>query len=222
MRKYLLLLLCALSDSLLAQTVYSGESTIDKTKAHGLFLTVPGDGRQIEKDWENQLKTYGRLTSSRGTYRVTNADIKDVSSEPINLMSSVKTSRNQATIFVAYDLGGGTFVTTGTPGYSAAETMLKNFATQSQYNQEVRTAEGGLNDAQQNHQKLVRTGERLQRDIEQNGKEKERLLKRLDENAKQLDQLTKEVEINKTEQASALTEVDNRKTNVEAVKAKKP
>ena len=222
MRNHLFFLLCTLPGALLAQTVYSGESTIDKTKAQGLFLTVPGDGRQIEKDWENQLKTYGRLTSSRGTYRVTNADIKDVSSEPVNLMSTVKTSRSQATIFVAYDLGGGNFVTTGTPGYSSAETMLKTFATQSQYNQEVRTSESGLNDAQQSHQKTVRTGERLQREIEQNGKEKERLLKRIDENARQLEQLTKDVETNQTEQASALTEVENRKTNVEAVKAKKP
>jgi len=222
MRTYLISLLAAVPGALLAQTVYSGESTVDKTKAQGLFLTVPGDGRQIEKDWETQLKTYGRLSASRGTYRVTNADISGVSSEPINLMSTVKTSRNQATIFVAYDLGGGNFVTTGTPGYSAAETMLKAFASQSQFNQEVRTAEGGLNDAQQSHQKLVRTGERLQRDIEQNAKEKERLLKRLDENTKQLEQLTKDIETNKTDQATALTEVDNRKKNVEAVKAKKP
>ncbi|GAB3569120.1 hypothetical protein GCM10027578_22970 [Spirosoma luteolum] len=205
-----------------AQTVYAGESTVEKTKAQGLFLTLTGDGRQIEKEWESQLRQYGRVTASRGIYRVTNADIKDVSPEPINLMSTVKTARNSATIFVAYDLGNGTFLTTGAPGYAAAEKLLNDFAGTARFNEEVRVAQGGFDEAQKNHQKLVKNGERLQRDIEQNAKEKERLLKRIDDNAKELEQLKKDIETNKTEQANALTELDNRKKNVEAVKAKKP
>ncbi|UFH52618.1 hypothetical protein [Spirosoma sp. KNUC1025] len=204
-----------------AQTVYAGENTIDKTKLSGLYLTIQGDGKQIEKDWESQLQKYGRVSSSRGTYRVTNASIPAISPEPINLVSTVKSSRTSATIFTSYDLGNNNFVTTGSTGYSAAESLLKEFSNSSLYNQEVRLAQTSFDDAQKNHQKLVRKGEQLQRSIEQNAKEKERLLKRIDDNAKELEQLQKDIETNKTDQANALTELDSRKSNVEAVKAKK-
>ena len=203
------------------QTVYAGESTIDKAKVSGLYLTIQGDGKQIEKDWESQLQRYGRVSSSRGTYRVPNANIPAISSEPINLVSTVKTSKTSATIFTAFDMGNGNYVTTGGTGYSGAEGLLKDFASSSLYSQEVRLAEGSFDDAQKNHQKMVRKGEQLQRSIDQNAKEKERLLKRIDDNAKELEQLQKDIETNKTDQANAQTELDNRKGNVEAVKAKK-
>lgn len=204
-----------------AQTVYAGESTVDKTKVPGLYLTVQGDGKQIEKDWESQLQKFGRSSSSRGTYRVPNASIPAMSSEPVNLVSSVKSSKTSATIFAGFDLGNGNFVTTGGTGYSAAESLLKDFANNSLYNLEVRTAEGSFDEAQKSHQKMVRKGEQLQRSIDQNAKEKERLLKRIDDNAKELEQLQKDIETNKTDQEKALTELDSRKNNVEAVKAKK-
>lgn len=201
-----------------AQTIYAGESSVDKVKLSGLYLTVQGNGKQIEKDWEEQLKTYGRLNTSRGTYRVPNADIGSISPEPINLVSTVKSSKSAATIFTSFDLGSGNFVKPGDAGYNAAESLLRTFSTSTQHNQEVRLAEGSFDDAQKTHQKAVRTGERLQRDLENNAKEKEKLLKRIDDNAKELEKLQQDIETNKTEQATALTELENQKNNVEAVK----
>ncbi|MFD2935092.1 hypothetical protein [Spirosoma flavum] len=220
---YFVLINCLLSlpTSSFAQTIYAGENTVDKAKLAGLYLTIQGDGKQIEKDWETQLQTYGRASSSRSTYRVPNASIPAISSEPINLVSTVKTSRTAATIFTSFDLGNGNFVTTGGTGYSAAEDLLKSFANKSLYGQEVRISESSFDEAQKNHQKTVRNGERLQREIEQNAKEKDRLLKRIDDNAKELEQLTKDIATNKTEQETALTELESRKNNVEAVKSKK-
>ena len=216
-----LICLIALTNAARAQTVYAGETTIEKVPTKGLYLTLQGDGRQIEKDWDAQLKTYGRLSSSRGLYRVPNANISAISPEPINVVSTVKSSRSSATIFAGFDLGSGNFVTPGGTGYSAAEQLLKDFASKSLFGQEVRTAEGGFDEAQKNHQKMVKTGERLQREIEQNAKDKDRLLKRIEDNAKELEQLRKDIETNKTEQTNALTELENRKKNVEAVKVKK-
>lgn len=218
---FLLIGLIGLTNAAHAQTVYAGESTIEKTKMQGLYLTLQGDGKQIEKDWEAQLKTYGRLSASRGLYRVPNANIQAISPEPINLASTVKSSRNSATIFAGFDLGSGNFVTPGGTGYSAAEQLLKDFANKSLFGQEVRSAEGGFEDAQKKHQRMVKTGERLRQEIEQNAKEKERLLKRIEDNGKELEKLEKDLEANKTDQANALTELENRKANVEAVKTKK-
>lgn len=215
-----LIFLCLLPALLHAQTIYAGESTVDKARLSGLYLTLQGDGRQIEKDWEEHLKTYGRLSVSRGTYRVPSADIGAVSPEPINLISTVKASKSAATIFTSFDLGSGNFVRPGDAGYTAAESLLKTFSAATQHNQEVRLTEAGFDNAQKAHQKAVRTGEKLQRDLENNAKEKEKLLKRIDDNAKELEKLLQDIETNKTEQATALTELDNQKTAVEAVKKK--
>ncbi len=204
-----------------AQTVYAGEQTIDKVKLPGLFLTVPIDEKSADGEWQQELRSYGRSSESRGVYRVTNADIRAISPEPINMVSQVKGNKTTTTIFTSFDLGSGNFVKAGDASYSAAETLLKNFAAKALFNNEVRGAETGLSESQKNHQKLVQKGERLQRDIERNKREKERLLRSIDENAKELEQLTKDSEVNKVDQTNALNEMDVKKKNVETVKAKK-
>jgi len=204
-----------------AQTVYAGEQTIEKAKLPGLFLTVPIDEKTATTEWEQELRTYGRSSESRGVYRVINADIRAISPEPINLVSQVKGNKTSTTIFASFDLGSGNFVKTGDASYNAAETLLKDFAAKALYNNEVRGAESGLSESQKNHQKLVQKGERLQRDIERNKREKERLLRSMDENAKELEQLTKDIDVNKVDQTNALTDMDVKKKNVETVKAKK-
>ncbi|MBO0947166.1 hypothetical protein [Fibrella forsythiae] len=204
-----------------AQTVYAGEQTIDKQVYKGLFLTIPLSDKQVEKDWEEYIKSFGRSSSSRGTYRITTADMKDISAEPVNFTSQVKGNKKSTTVFTAYDLGGGNYVSAGNGNYDAADKMLKDFAAKSLYNDEVRVAEEGFNESQKNHQKMVKKGETLARDIENNKKEKEKLLRKIDENAKELEQLLKDVETNKVDQTTASTDMDNKRKNVETVKAKK-
>ena len=214
----LLMLLCL---GVQAQTVYAGEETVDRVKLPGLFLTLPIDEKSATNEWEAELRTYGRSSQSRGVYRVINADIRAISTEPINMVSQVKGNKTSTTIFASFDLGSGNTVKPGDAAYSAAETLLKNFALKALYNNEVRSAENGLSESQKNHQKLVQKGERLGRDIERNKREKEKILRNMDENAKELEQLTKDTDINKTDQTNALTDMDIKKKNVETVKAKK-
>lgn len=205
-----------------AQTVLASEQMIDKNKLPGLTITVPIDGKQVERDWADQLKTYGKVTTSRGTYKVATAYIPALSPEPINLQSTVDRSRNSGTLFVSFDLGAGNFITAGSANYAAAEKILVDFANMAQYNQQVRDAEGLQADADKNYQKAVKTGEKLQRDIERNKKDKETLLRRLDDNAKELDQLLKDTEANKNEQITTQADLENRRKAAEAVRLKKP
>jgi hypothetical protein len=205
-----------------AQATYAGEQTIDKQLYKGIFLTVPLSDRQVERDWEEHIKQYGRVTTGRsGVYRVTTADIRDVSSEPINLTSQVKGSKKTSTIFVAYDLGGGNYLTSGSDKYAAAEKLLQDFAKKSLFNDEVRVVEEAHNESLKAYQKMVKKGESLTSDIESNKKEKERLLRKIDENAKELEQLQRDVETNKTDQANALAEMENKRKNMDAVKGRK-
>ncbi|MBO0935768.1 hypothetical protein J2I47_04330 [Fibrella sp. HMF5335] len=214
-------LFLVLTATTFAQTVYTGDQVIDKVTYKGIFLTLPLSDRQVEKEWEDYIKPYGRVNSSRGVYRITTADMRDISAEPVNFTSQVKGNKKSTTVFAAFDLGSGNFVSPGNGNYDAANKWLTDFATKTVFNDEVRVAEEGFNESQKNHQKLVRNGERLVRDIENNKKEKERLLRKIDENAKELEQLQKDVETNKTDQAAALTDVENKKKNVETVKMKK-
>ncbi len=205
----------------LAQSVFAGTETIDKLALPGLNVTLPIDEKYVTKAWEDQLRTYGRVTSSRGTYRVAGASIPAVSSEPINVASQVKGNKKSTTVFLSMDLGNQVYVNSGTPQYTAAEAMLKEFSNRLAYEQTVRDAEDILTEAQKNQQNMTRKGEKLQRDLDNNRKEKEKLLKKLDENAKELEQLTKDIETNKTDQANALSDVTAKTKNLENARATK-
>jgi hypothetical protein len=206
---------------IMAQSVFAATETIDKATLPGLSVTLPIEEKYVSKAWEDQLRGYGRVNSSRGTFRVSNANVPAVSPEPINLTSQVKGSKKSTTVFVSMDLGNQVFASSGTPQYTAAETMLKEFGDRLTYEQTVREAEDLLSEAQKNQQTMTRKGEKLQRDLDNNRRDKEKLLKRIDENTKELEQLTKDIETNKTDQANALSDVGAKIKTVEDVKAKK-
>lgn len=206
-----------------AQTTYSSKERIDQQEVPGISVTIPAEGRFVEREWETLLKTWGRVVSGRGgVYKVPSADMKLLSANPVNLLSRLSTSKDKATLFVAADLGSGNFPGVGTSEYKQLETIVKDFASRTTVGNELRISEQDMLNAQKRHERSVRDGEKLVRDIERNKKEKETLLRRIDENAKELVQLQKDVETNKAEQTSAQTELDNRKKAVEAVRAKMP
>ena len=101
-----------------AQTVYAGDQVIDKVTYKGLFLTLPLGDRQVEKEWENYIKPYGKVSSSRGVYRITTADMRDISAEPVNLTTQVKGNKKSTTVFAAFDQGSGNFVAPGNGNYA--------------------------------------------------------------------------------------------------------
>ncbi len=217
------LLLAGLFQSpVMAQSVFASTETIDKVALPGLNVTVSIDEKYVSKGWEDQLRSYGRVTNSRSTYRVSGANIPAISTEPISVASQIKSSRGATTVFVSMDMGSQVYVASGTPQYAAAETILKDFANRMTYEQSVRDAENILSEAQKNQQQVTRKGEKLQRDLDNNRKDKEKLMKRLDENAKELDQLNRDMELNKTDQTNALSDVTAKTKSLEAVKAKKP
>ncbi|WP_128544133.1 hypothetical protein [Larkinella soli] len=189
----------------------------------GVTVSIPVDGKFVDKEWEARLKSFGRVSAGRGgVYKVPSANIPALSSNPINLSSKVDASRDKATVFLAADLGSGEFVKVGSREYNELESILKEFARKTQSGNELRMAEAEFNTAQKNHEKMVRQGEKLQRDIERNKKEKETLLRKIDENAKELVDLERALETNKTDVVNAGTEFENRKKAVEAVRAKAP
>ncbi|RRB02761.1 hypothetical protein [Larkinella rosea] len=207
----------------LAQTVTSATEKVDQISLMGLTLNLPIDGKFVEKEWETQLKSYGKLTTGRsGVYKVPAANIPALSNEPLNVASKVSTDKNKATIFVAVDKGNADYAKPGDAMYTQVETLLKDFAERTRLNYDIKLADDTFNEAQKKQDKLTKQSEKLVRDLERNKKEKDNLVKKMDENGRELEQLTRDTETNKNDLASSLKDLETKKQALEAARAKLP
>ncbi|MFC5408991.1 hypothetical protein ACFPMF_06720 [Larkinella bovis] len=206
-----------------AQTVSSATEKVDQISLVGLSLSLPIDGKFVEKEWETLLKTYGKVATGRnGVYKVPSANIPALSSDPLNVASKVSSEKNKATVFLAVDKGNADYVKPGSAMYDQVETLLKEFAARTQINYDIKLADDSYQEAQKKQDKLVKQGEKLVRDLERNKKEKDNLVKRMDENVRELEQLIRDTETNKSDQTNAVKELDVKKQALEAARAKLP
>ena len=208
----------------MAQKVRVTESTevVDKISRSGLSVIIELDNKKIEKAWEKQLKSYGKVDNSKGVYRIPLANISSISSSPCVVTSVVKSSGKGTQIWWAIDLGTN-HVSSGSAGYKAAEKILNDFAIQAyrdDVNEQIVEAERALASTVKSQEKEVKEGESLVRDVEKNKQEKLDLEKELKENGEELVQLQKDIEQNKKDQTAAAQEVEKMKKALEMVKAK--
>ncbi|MEZ4903447.1 MAG: hypothetical protein R2822_17625 [Spirosomataceae bacterium] len=192
-----------------AQTVLPGKQEIDKASFEGLYVTTKIDEKYLGKYWEEYLKQYGKVSSSRGgVYRASSANIPSISSSSINLASQVSSKKSLSQVFIYLDLGNGSYVTQGTKGYTEAEAFLKKFAEDAILYDEARVAEEAMKESEKDFSKLTRKEESLKKDIEKTEKE--------------LVNLKKNLEINQKDVATAQTDLETKKKAFEAAKAKIP
>ena len=192
-----------------SQTVLPGSQEIDKAPYQGLYVTTKIDDKYLERYWEQYLKQFGKVSSSRGSvYRVSPASISNISTDPINLASKVSSSKGISQVFIYLDLGNGTYVTQGSKGYSEAEAFLKQFAESAILQDEARVTEEAMKDSEKGFNKLTRNGEGLKKDIEKA--------------TRKLADLNKELEANIKDVATAQTDLEAKKVAFDAAKAKIP
>jgi hypothetical protein len=208
----------------IAQKVRVTESTevIDKISRTGLSTIIELDNKKVEKAWEKQLKTYGKVDYSKGVYRIPVANIPSVSSSPCVVTSIVKSTGKGTMVWWSIDLGKD-HVSPGSSAYKAAEKILNEFALQAyrdDINDQIQEAEKALANSVKAQEKQVKEGENLVRSVEKNKQEKANLERKLKENADELVQLQKDIEQNKKDQAAAAQDVEKMKKALEAVKNK--
>ncbi len=192
-----------------AQTVLPDKREIDKSNFEGLYVTTKIEEKYLGKYWEDYLKQYGKVSSSRGgVYRAPSASIPSISSSPINLASQVSSKKGLSQVFIYLDLGNGSYVTQGTKGYAEAETFLKKFAEDAILYDDARVAEEAMKESEKNFSKLTRKGESLKKDIEKTEKE--------------LANLRKDLEVNVKDVATSQTDLETKKKTFEDAKAKVP
>jgi hypothetical protein len=201
-----------------AQTILAGSELFEKARKDGLYFTINIDKKFIEKEWQNYISKFGKVSKSKETYEIGAAKMSDVSPDPVNFQTKLTGDKTKTTIFCAFDTGGGNMVTNNTNNYSAAEKILKDFYQAAMHNESVRLAEKDVEASESNLERVVKTGDRLAKDIERNKKEKENLLKKIEENKLDLEKLVTDQTTNKQDQENAKIAVEEKKKALEQVK----
>jgi hypothetical protein len=223
MKKLLLIVCLFISIQASKAQVFSGTLEIEKANKEGLYTTVPIDEKYVKEAWALEIAKYGRVETGRsGVYRITGANILSISDSPILLTSRIFSEKNRTKIFVSFGFGDEVYINGGHPKYAAAEQLLNNFVEQISLQENVRVQEKSMETVSDKQKKIVKTGDKLVRAIEDNKKEKEKLLKKIEENASELEKLLSEVEQNKKDQIKAMEDVSIQQKKVEEAKQKIP
>jgi|GEM_PF-1187989 len=191
---------------------------IESINREGSGITIELNDKAIVKEWENELKAYGKLTKISGEgYKVIGAYFPGVAGTCI-IYSKCYASTKGYVVWWAIDTGSDAIASA-----APLEKKLVDFARQ-QYirdvNSQIQDAEAAVKSAVKIQQKQIDKGETLVSNINKNGLEKIKLEETLKENAAELVQLNADVEQNKLDQQKSQEEVNKMEQALEIVKAK--
>jgi hypothetical protein len=204
--------------------VSESQENIEKIPRTGLSTIIELDDDDVEDNWKKQLKSFGKVESSKGIYTVAIANVPSVSSSPCRITSIVKSSGKGTQVWYSIDLGNAHVTSSGnSSAYKAAEKILNDFAIlcyKDDINSQIKDAEKALANSVKAQEKEVNQGQDLLKDVEKNKQDKINLEQKIKENGEQAVQLQKDIAKNKTDQAAAGQDVEKMKKALEVVKAK--
>ncbi|PWK24437.1 hypothetical protein LV89_02950 [Arcicella aurantiaca] len=203
--------------------VFSGTQEVEKANKEGLYTSVAIDDKYVKQAWQAELAKYGKVESGKsGAYKVTGANMPTISGDPVMLVSRISSEKGRTKIFLSLGLGDEAYVGATHPKYASAEKILNDFVEVINLQEGVRVEEKNLEDVKDKQTKVIKTGDKLVRAIEDNKREKEKLLKKIEENKVELEKLLTDVEQNKKDQISAGENTNVQLKKVEEAKAKVP
>ena len=204
-----------------AQTILSGSEVFGKDRKEGFYMTINIDKKYIEKDWSLFISKYGGVAQSREVFNIASANLREISADPVNLMTKVSSEQKMKTkIFASFDVGGGNMVSQNSKNFEGVEKLLKDFYAFAMQNEDVRLAERDAEESQKNLDRVNKTGNGIARDIEKNKREKEKLLKEIDTNRVDLEKLLKDQITNKQDQENARIALDEKIKAASVVKTR--
>lgn len=223
MKKLLLAVMLLTGFQSVNAQVFSGTQEVEKANKEGLYTSVAIDDKYVKQAWQVELAKYGKVESGKsGAYKVTGANMPTISGDPIMLVSRISSEKGRTKIFLSLGLGDEVYVGATHPKYASAEKILNDFVEVINLQEAVRVEEKNLDDIKDKQSKVIKTGDKLVRSIEENKREKEKLLKKIEENKVELEKLLTDVEQNKKDQISAGENTNVQMKKVEEAKAKVP
>jgi len=200
----------------------------------GQQLLVQLDKKVVEKAWENHLREKaGKIVSpitlpknqiAKGVSVLEKAKIDSISPAPMRIISKVENTPDGTTVWWTLDLGNAYVSKEDTPQqYAAAETFLKDFARKiysDDIRQQVAEAEKAWQSAQNEHNRVVKQADDLNRNLDRNAARKQELEAELARNVKEHEQITAAIANNLKQQEATQKEVEKMQKAVGVVKAK--
>lgn len=205
--------------------VEESEQVVSGVKRSGQQLSVQLDPKFVEKIWKDHLlQEAGKVKHSKGVYTVEEAKLKNISKQPVRVISTVGTYASGSYVWWALDMGTTHVGKEATPEvYTAAEQFMEDFGRklyQEDVLLQINEAENVLRNTKKEQDRVVKQANDLQLSIEKNKKRKQDLEAELVRNADELRQLEQNVELNAKQQEASRQQVQAMERAVEEVRAK--
>jgi hypothetical protein len=187
-----------------SQTILVGSEVFGKERKAGFYMTIGIEKKIIEKDWSLFISKYGGVAQSREVFNIAAANIPDISSDPINLMTKVTSDQKLKTkIFASFNIDDENKDSESNNFSTGVEKLFNDFYDFAMKNEDIRLAEHDAEESQKNLDRVNKISDKLTRDIEKNKREKEKLLNEIEENKNSLEKLLKDQIAIKQDQENA-------------------
>jgi hypothetical protein len=201
--------------------VVSKDLEVEKIKRTGLAVTIELDEKFVKDLWKKQLKDFGKTDSKGDLIWIEVATIPAISSTPVKLYTATQGSGKGTMVWMAVDMGDK-YVTEGGEGYSNAKKFLRDFAIscyKADLEEQVKDAQKAFDSAQKEDEKVIKQGEKLSSDHQNNASDKVKLEEELKKNGEQKVQIEKDIVQNKKDQEASKSEVAKMKKALELKQA---
>lgn len=208
----LLTILCFSVLSMFAQ-INEGASSMSKGNENAFTLELrQTQEKEISKAWEKFIKGYkGKVKKDKksGEILADDCQIKEMSSNTVDVYSSVRQSGENTILTVWYDLGGA-FLNSGMHGdkIPVVEKMLKEFAI----NVDIAAVEEDL----KNQEKTLKN---LEKDLKGLEKDKEKSENEIAKCEKKILEEKESIKVNLTDQKNKTSEIEAQRKVVEEIKS---
>lgn len=190
-----------------AQTVSPARQTLGQTDMPGFNLATSIPEKNLKTYWTDYLSKYGKVRSKKGVQTLEKAYIPSLSSKALTLSSTVSSSRNISTLFLAVQDGSNYISSPSDEGYLGVEQFLKDFVAYATAQEELRLVKEDFAKTQDEQKKLVR--------------EKDRLIKEIKKTEKSLTKLREDLAKKETELENYSKILENKQKGVQEVESKK-
>lgn len=202
--------------------VVSLDQKIQKIPRIGVATYIELDKRDVEGLWKKQLKEYGKVEKESGVFYVNIANVKNISSSPVKIISMIDKTSQGTMIWLAID-NGDTYIKKGENGYEEMKKILYDFgiiAYRNDVMEQLKKAEKAHAKSLRNQERTVKVGENLSKSLTKNGEQKVKLEQNLVKNGEQKVEIQQNIKQNLADQKKAAEELEQMQKIVDDVKAK--
>ena len=172
--------LLLIGPALSAQTVdvVPATETIEGKAHPGLKTVLTLDEKKVKDGWRDLLKGYGKVEvpkDAKNRYDVKMANIPEITSLPLSIVSTTTTQQGATTVFWSMRLDSAFITQSGHPQYGKVKTLMHDFAVkmyQEKVNGEVTEAQKLLDKQLKEQTATLRESENLAKSVEKNKAEK--------------------------------------------------